>query len=121
MKLIVENDKDQVSIIIPAEVIKMFINNMACFLSVRDDMPSEAKQKIRAMRMMIKSALLVTGNDIRQALNIEDKPSKNVDTVDWYSLAIADKISEDAEKNILVFRVEGDETPIVTQIYTKPI
>jgi hypothetical protein len=123
MKVLFENNEDSVGIIIPADIIKAFINELANFLVVTDNMPDNVKQKVRSMRMMFKSALLVTGNDIRQALNITDKPSKNMDTVDWYSLAIADKIAQDAEKHMLIFKLEGtsDETPIVTQIYTKPI
>jgi hypothetical protein len=123
MKVVFENNEDSVGIIIPADIIKAFINELANFLVVTDNMPDNVKQKVRSMRMMFKSALLVTGNDIRQALNITDKPSKNMDTVDWYSLAIADKIAQDAEKHMLIFKLEGtsDETPIVTQIYTKSI
>ena len=123
MKVLFENGQESVGIIIPAETIKLFINQLANFLVINDSMPDNIKQKVRSMRMMFKSALLVTGNDIRQALNITDKPSKNMDTVDWYSLAIADKIAQDAEKHILVFKLEGsnDETPIVTEIYTKSI
>jgi hypothetical protein len=123
MKLVFENNGESVGIIIPADIIKSFINELANFLVISDNMPDNVKQKVRSMRMMFKSALLVTGNDIRQALNITDKPSKNMDTVDWYSLAIADKIAQDAEKHMLIFKLQGasDETPIVTQIYTKSI
>lgn len=122
MKLIIENNNESVGIIIPDETIKEFLNNLGQCLVIKEDMLDSVKQNIRSIRMMLKSALLVTGDSIRKALEIDDKPTKNIDTVDWYSLAIAEKLAKDAEKHILVFRVEGsNETPIVTEIYTKSI
>lgn len=109
-------------LILPDELIKGFLLKMGGFLKLSDDMSAEQKQKIRSIRMMVKSSLLLAGDAIRSGLGIEGKPGKNDDPVDWYTEAIANKIFQDIEKQTLIFELEErDEATFITSICAKSI
>jgi len=107
---------------IPDELIKTMMLEFSKLLSVREDTSEETKQSIRSTRMLIKSALLMTGDSIRKALNIYGKPSKGDDVIDWYVNNIIDSMVECIVKQVVVLRTEvHDENAFVTEIHTKSI
>lgn len=125
MKVDIEDQKLEnpvFSITIPDELIHSLLQQVIKLLSIQEDSSEDTKQTIRSTRMLIKSALIVTGDKIRTAIGIYGKPSKGDDVVDWYVTNISNKIVECVSSQEVALRVEvRNEDAIVTEIYTKSI
>lgn len=107
---------------IPEDMLADVVHHIARLICVRDDMTDEAKQGIRSIRMLIKSALLLSGDKLRSVVGIDGKPGKKDDVVDWHIAGISN-LAVDAIKNVdITFDVgKTDENAFITEIYTKSI
>ena len=123
MKIEIEKLENPVfEVTIPDNLIRAMLLAFSNLIAIEEDTPEDKKQGIRSTRMLIKSALLVTGDSIRSALNIYGKPSKKDDVIEWYATNVVDSIVECIGKQTVVLRTEmQDEDALVTEIHTKSI
>lgn len=122
MKLSFTGNDEIASIIVTDELIQALLHELIKLISVQEDASEETKQTIRSTRMLIKSALLVTGDKIRTAVGIYGKPAKNDDVIEWYASNISNKIVECVSRQEIVLKVEThNEIAFVTEVCTKSI
>lgn len=109
-------------ITIPDNLIKTMLLEFSKLISIQEDTPEDKKQALRSTRMLVKSALLLTGDSIRSALDIYGKPAKKDDVIEWYVTNIVNSIVECISKQTVVLRTEvQDENAFVTEVHTKSI